>query len=146
MLHNQKGFTLIESIVVLSIVSILSAIGWAAFQPMYEKKAVEHFFEQMEEDILYAQHYSLVHKVPTVLSFSNHAYQAVSYGKAGAKTIIERSIKNGFTFQKSTMDPEIRFTDRGTVSKSGTFLVSYQGKTYSIIVYLGSGRFNVKEQ
>lgn len=52
---NQKGFTLLESLTVLMIGSIMLTLLFVVLPPIYEKRIVQHFVSQLEEDLLYAQ-------------------------------------------------------------------------------------------
>ncbi len=78
---NQKGFTLLESLTVLMIGSIMLSLLFAALPPVYEKRVVQHFVSQLEEDLLYAQQTALV----------RHATVKVQFDFAGCRYIIKHA-------------------------------------------------------
>lgn len=52
---KQKGFTFLEMLLVLFIISILSVVTYFNVAPLYEKQKVEQFLKQFSQDILYMQ-------------------------------------------------------------------------------------------
>ena len=52
---KQKGFTLLEMLLVLFAISVLSMVTYFNVHSLYEKQKIEQFLKQFSNDILYMQ-------------------------------------------------------------------------------------------
>ncbi|MCU4961863.1 comG operon protein ComGD, partial [Bacillus paranthracis] len=52
---KQKGFTLLEMLLVLFAISVLSMVTYFHVHSLYEKQKIEQFLRQFSNDILYMQ-------------------------------------------------------------------------------------------
>lgn len=63
--RNTKGFTLIEVLIVLTVVSILSAVGFANFREYSRRQGLVSVARLVREDLRVAQQYALTGKKPS---------------------------------------------------------------------------------
>ncbi|MFL6554920.1 MAG: prepilin-type N-terminal cleavage/methylation domain-containing protein, partial [Bacillus sp. (in: firmicutes)] len=61
MKNDQNGFTLIESLLVLSIFMIISSITVFSLQPQHSVLEDEAFLTQLKADLFYSQQYAISH-------------------------------------------------------------------------------------
>ena len=141
---EKNGFTLIESILVLFIVSIMSFVFIANVVPIYNKKVIETFLHQFEKDMMYAQQYALVNKEPTAILFvpTENRY-TISENKI-TLPLVKREYNNEITIQATNFSNRIVFNGNGSIQKSGTIHITYKTQTYKVVYYLGKGRFNIQ--
>ncbi|MED4530699.1 competence type IV pilus minor pilin ComGD [Metabacillus fastidiosus] len=145
LLKCNRGFTLLESLLVLMIVSIMSLVTIINIAPVYERKILHTFFEQFEKDVLYAQQHAITYQVSVYIVFpqDEHVYK-IQLTESGNGTIT-RNIDENLTFQFHNIPPFLVYTPSGAIVKSGTMFIHYKNKKYRIVFYLGRGRFNVEE-
>ncbi|PLR68115.1 hypothetical protein CYJ36_08345 [Bacillus sp. UMB0893] len=145
-LNSQKGYTLIEAIIVLSIVAILMLMTFISAQSVQSQKTAELFFEALERDVLHAQQHAIVNKKSVSILFdpANHKYFAVE-GGLESKRILTVDYDASITVDPLTMDARILFNNIGGISQSGTMNVYCNKKKYKMIFYMGMGRMYVEE-
>lgn len=71
-IKNERGYTLLEMVMVLFIVMSLTAIVTKLSVKVAEAKEVERFFMQMQLDLHYLQTYSMHHKDYIFIKFEPH--------------------------------------------------------------------------
>ncbi|OEH92884.1 competence type IV pilus minor pilin ComGD [Bacillus solimangrovi] len=143
-LRQAKGFTLLEMLIVLMIVSVLTSLTLTVFQSVVETKRTEFFLEQFERDLLYAQSYAINHNcaVYTYIQSEKHAYfiRDCNYNK-----LLERGYSNDIIVEVGTMQPIITYKNNGNAVKSGSFYFLIRKDRYKFVQLLGKGRFYVKK-
>jgi competence protein ComGD len=143
--RNEKGFTLVEMMVVLSIVGIISSITFIHFIPVWKEKQKEQFFELFEKDILYAQIYAMSHERQVNLLFNkdNSTYYVKESGIG--QTMLTRTFIKQITIEHLTLPNPITFLRNGNIQRPGKMYVYIYDKKYSVTFQLGKGRFYVTE-
>ena len=142
----QKGFTLIESLLVLSIFLILSMVTVVSLQPQHSVLQDEAFVTQLRADFLYSQQYAISHQddVSVVLDTSQNKYYMIA--KTERPPIVMREYSTHIHLIEGTMPLYFAFLADGNVNKFGSFLIQTEKKTYRVTFLIGEGRFYVKEQ
>ena len=144
-LNREEGFTLIESLLVLSIVTMLVSVSFVRLSPIKERQVMTHFIQQLTNDLLYAQQYAMSTKQTVRISFhvKDHYYRV--YGSGTSTELIRRTYDPAISISTWTLGNTITFTQNGSISSSGTYGISYKGtEHYSIVFQLGFGRFYVQ--
>ncbi|MBS2969671.1 prepilin-type N-terminal cleavage/methylation domain-containing protein [Metabacillus sp. KIGAM252] len=145
---RRNGFTLIETLIVLSIFSVLSLTAIVSFKPIQEELIVEQFFDQLQKDILYAQQHAVMIRVPCTLLFDeNETGYRIREGRADVSAdLIKRRLPEGMKLITDTLGLKVSFLANGNISASGKVRIVYRQQTYQITFYLGKGRFVVSKQ
>ncbi|WP_172971062.1 competence type IV pilus minor pilin ComGD [Bacillus sp. THAF10] len=145
---NSAGFTLMESLLILSIIaimlSVLSSNGFAKTQ----KHSSSHFSEQFTNDLFFAQQYALSTKnsVQIVLSPNSNSYR-IRQGSFQTKDLVNREYPSSLSIDTRTMGEVITFLGNGSIDKSGAIIILQDGKErYRYVFTLGKGRFYVEER
>lgn len=147
MKRQTNGFTLIESLLVLSIFSVLSLTVLIPLQPAHEKLTEQHFFEQFQKDILYAQQHAIMERLPYLFTYNEDGTSySIKLGRHNAnELLVSRSLPEGITILPGTLDRRLTFLANGNISASGTLRVVIRQQAYLVTFYLGKGRFLVKK-
>lgn len=145
-LVDNKGFTLIEALLVLSIVIIISSISLIQLRPLHESKKIDHFLEQLQNDIFFSQQYAISHNEGAKLLFSvNGSYYRLSRGNSN-EIIFHRKIDPSIKIILTTLGSNLVFTSNGNIQRAGEILFKYRDTTYVVTFLLGKGRFYVSQR
>gem|GEM_PF-825879 len=144
---NQKGFTLLESLTVLMIGSIMLSLLFAALPPVYEKRVVQHFVSQLEEDLLYAQQTALVRHatVKVQFDFAGCRY-IIKHADEGSSPKLVRTYSCHIVFKKATLKRTLTFNPSGVPNQGGKIVIDTQHTSFALTIYLGSGKINVQKK
>lgn len=141
--QKQGGFSLIEMLVVLSIVMVVTSITFLQLRPLVNQKHIDQFFEQFTDDIHLAQIYAIGHgkSVQVVFIESEPAYKIVADGKV----LVRKTLPQLFRLKTASLGGQVFFRSNGGISKSGTLNIYYGNRAFKIVFLLGEGRFYVSE-
>lgn len=146
MMHKQKGFTLIESLIVLSIFMILTLITTMSIKPQYFIKDDELFIEQLSADLYFAQAYAISHQSETYLAFKESEYQYIIKTSPDQPPLLERQYSNRIKAYGGTLSLYVKYLPDGNISKFGSFYISIGEKLYKYTFLIGKGRFYVTQE
>jgi competence protein ComGD len=141
---TEAGFTLIESLIVFSIVLIISTAAIFSIRPMAASLLEKQFFSQLETDLLYAQAYAISHQkiVRVHIQPEKHMYYIL---RSGEEVLVERQYSKDIIIQKGSMDLYFSFLSNGNINQFGRFYIYQDEKAFSMTFLIGRGRFYVTE-
>lgn len=143
---TEKGFTLIESLLVLSIFLLISLVTAFSIKPQYELKQSEMFLTQLKSDLLFGQQYAISHQkeVTVVISEKQHYY----YLRSGFNLtpIVMRNYAENITISPGSLPLTFNFSPSGTINKFGSLYIQCWSKHYRLTFLIGKGRFYVVEE
>ncbi|OIK11765.1 competence protein ComG [Bacillus sp. MUM 116] len=146
MKRSQAGFTLIESLLVLTIFLIISSITVFSIKPQSNRIEDEVFISQLKADLIYAQQYAISHQHEVTVSFMENEYNYYIFESNDIPRLVERYYSRDIHVNPGTLPLYFRFLPDGNVSKFGSFTVVTKDKQFRITFLLGKGRFYVKEE
>lgn len=146
MKNNQKGFTLTESLVVLSIFMILSSITVFSLKPQYSTIEDEAFLTQLQADLYYAQTYAISKQMDVTVIFFQNQYYYYIYTVSGQPPVVERHYSKNYYLNEGSIPLSFKILKDGNVNKFGSFFIRAPKKTYKMTILIGRGRFYVTEQ
>ncbi|HEU5140506.1 MAG TPA: competence type IV pilus minor pilin ComGD [Bacillales bacterium] len=140
---GEKGFTLIETLIVLFIVVSVSAITLVSFQGFHSAKQTDYFLEQIQKDLYFAQEYALSHhkEVRLVLDSAKHRYSVVT---DTAESLLTRAFSPEILIS-SNFGSAVEFNPNGNIARFGTLTFRTPQGTYKMVFHIGKGRFYVKQ-
>jgi competence protein ComGD len=144
MLNNQKGFTLIESLIVLSILLIISSITAFSIKPQYNSTNDKAFTSQLKADLYYGQQYAIANQMEVIVIFFEHEHMYTV--AAGSKRILERKHSPDISVSQGTIPLYFIYNPNGNVDRFGTLYIRTKQKNYRLTVLIGKGRFYVIEE
>ncbi|MEH7417692.1 competence type IV pilus minor pilin ComGD [Neobacillus drentensis] len=146
MSKNQKGFTLVESLLVLSIFMIISSITAFTLQPQHFVLEDKAFISQLRSDLLYSQQYAISHQHEVSILIQPDQYRYYVLANTDRPPILERNYSTNIYLIEGTLPLYFKFLPDGNVNKVGTFFIQTKKKNYRVIFLIGMGRFYVTEQ
>ncbi|WP_462412205.1 competence type IV pilus minor pilin ComGD [Neobacillus sp. Marseille-QA0830] len=146
MTSRQTGFTLAESLIVLSIFMILSLFTVFSLKPQHLMVQDQAFISQLKADLLFSQAYAMSHQheVSVVLMPDNFQYYMIMQNDQSP--IVLRKYSKEIYLTEGTIPLYFKFSSDGNVNKFGTFYIRMPTKTYKVTILIGRGRFYVTEQ
>ncbi|MCM3650448.1 competence type IV pilus minor pilin ComGD [Metabacillus litoralis] len=143
--HKKNGFTLLESLLVLSIVSIMSLVLITNIVPIHQKKVIESFLTQFEKDLMYAQQFALVNEESVYLLINAKQQQYDVKSTSRSTPFLKRNYSSDIVIEGSALSNRIIYNSNGSIQKSGTIYIYYKKSTYKATFYLGKGRFKIEK-
>lgn len=135
----NKGFTLLEVLIVLALLMAGLGIGLPVYNSISAQKEEKHFFELLRSDIYFAQ--SLAYGSDHAISvFFRPEFGRYEVGESLFSPLLIRKIPETVTFKKSSNLKEISYGARGSVFASGTLRFDTSSGEKTIVVHLGKGR------
>lgn len=144
MLRNQKGFTLIESLIVLSIFLIISSITAFSIKPQYYSAVDKAFISQLKADLYYGQQYAIANQMEVKVIF--YEYEHMYLISTVSKQLVERNHSPMITVTQGTIQLVFKFNSNGNVDRFGTLYIRTQQTNYRLTLLIGKGRFYVMEE
>jgi competence protein ComGD len=146
MIFNQKGFTLIESLVVLSIFLIISSITVVSIKPQYYMADDETFISQLKADLYYAQQFAISHQKEVKVNFIPNRYSYSIYENNNSPKIIERKYSSNIQVSPGSIPLYFKYLPNGNVDQFGSLYFKSKEKSYRLTILIGKGRFYVIEE
>ncbi|GAA0296221.1 competence protein ComGD [Gracilibacillus halotolerans] len=140
MFKSERGYTLTELLLVLSIVSfLLSVIGGITYVT-YERWMFQQFLHQFNQDLLYMQQNTMIKNQRYQLFVhsdqNGYTIREVGYGKA----LKERRLPNHWKIRTGSLSLPIQFSRSGSLNNPGSFSIVTNHFRFQIICPFGSGR------
>jgi competence protein ComGD len=142
---NSKGFTIVEMMIVLMVVTFMSSIIWYNGANIHKRKVIDQFFRQLETDILYVQQYAMVHQEQILIYWypDQSYYEAERYAFKGE--LFERKYGKHIQVKATTLRFPIIFMPNGSINRGGSIFIYIDDETYKVIFTIGKGRFRVEK-
>jgi len=144
MLLNQKGFTLIESLIVLSIFLIVSSITAFSLKPQFHSVNDKAFIIQLKADLYYGQQYAIANQMDVKVIFYEYEHKYVLV--AGSNQIVERTHSPKIRVSQGTIPLYFKFSPNGNLDRFGSLFIRTEQKLYRLTFLIGKGRFYVVEE
>ncbi|WP_183040887.1 competence type IV pilus minor pilin ComGD [Salipaludibacillus neizhouensis] len=136
----KNGFTFIEMLIVLVIISLLLLISLPTFQGAMEETEFEYFLKEMEQDLHYYQMYAMTNGKGIRFNFATDGstYQVMD----GLNVLFKKETPDGTAFLPRTLLlNELRFLPNGNISKAGIIEIQFNDERCHLIFQLVRGRF-----
>lgn len=139
----KNGFSLIELLVVLSILSIILFIAVPFSYSFIERQQTKHFLNTLESDVFYVQNQSFATLQTARLTFREDHYIVFVHLDGDIKPKIRPYPKNiQVNFHQ---DNRITFSNNGHYRTPHTISMIVSGEKYQLIFPLGKGRYYIEK-
>lgn len=137
---NNDGFTLTETLIVLSMFLIICIITAIQLTPYFRTINSQYFLTQLADDLYYAQMYAITNQKKIYVNFLPDQYKYYFREDQG-KVIFEREYDESIWLYEGSVNLHFEFSANGNINKFGTFSIRIDGVRYRIVFQLGRGRF-----
>ncbi|WP_100404792.1 competence type IV pilus minor pilin ComGD [Bacillus solitudinis] len=142
----QRGYTLIETLISLSIFSLLLTLPILFLHDFRKPYEVDYLAHQFKEDILLAQHIAMTHGRTTYIKVDLLSNDYVIRFSANDEYFKRPIINKIMQFSAVSMGVnDISFNPNGNPRKSGTIQVKIHDRVFHYTIYLGRGRVYYRE-
>lgn len=141
-MNKCDGFTLIEMLIVLTILYLIIIISVPLVTSTFAKVEEKQFLNTFQSDVLYLQNISIGSKDHIRMMFREDHYEISNYMKN--RTLIYRDYPDNMSIDARTMK-YVSFNDKGSIRYPGVIHMETALKSYRIVFPLGKGRFYVDE-
>ncbi|TDL34598.1 prepilin-type N-terminal cleavage/methylation domain-containing protein [Jeotgalibacillus sp. S-D1] len=145
--HRQNGFTLIEMLVVLLMMTILIAISSSFIYRTIQMNKETAFKSQLTQDLYMAQRTAITQNQTVLINFYSQSqtyYIRLSSG-APDSVLIKRDLPQTVQLLETSTLTSFRILPSGSTNSFGVIRFKINNKPYSIHFYLGKGRFYAEE-
>lgn len=141
--RNEEGFTLIETILVLSIVMVITSAIIFVTSGKMEEKEDRRFFRQLHLDMQKMQAIAMGETKYTSIKFAENGTKY--RGQSEADILFEYELPEHIRLSSDSKLKEITFHPNGMVRQFGTLVFETKIGFKNVTVHIGSGRLNYEE-
>lgn len=144
---DSKGYSLLESMLVLSLVSIILSVTILNLSVTNKNKIAEQFSEQLSNDLLFAQQYAISTKTSVHITFiPKNNYYRIRQGTIQINEMVYREYHRDVRVDTRTMGERLTYNGNGSINKAGAIGIYVdEMETYRYVFTLGKGRFYVEK-
>lgn len=144
---DSKGYSLMESMLVLSLVSTLLSVTILNLSATNKNKVGEQFSEQLSNDLLFAQQYAISTKTNVNIIFTpRDNYYRIRQGTFQIHELVYREYHSDIRIDTRTMGERLTYNANGSINKAGAIGIFVDGiENYQYVFTLGKGRFYVEK-
>lgn len=134
-MKQANGFTLLEMLYVLGIISILFIISVPFMRHVLDQQEESQFLKVFEADILYAQRLAMQSKHIISMYVNPGEYKIMQ----GDRSVLIRKIPTDWEIDIRTM-PQLGFDNKGRIRYPGTIAIKSEHTQYLMVFPFGKGR------
>ncbi len=148
---NCSGFTLIEMLVVITVLAIMSAIAVPASQNIYNSYQLKGAVRQLYSDMQTARLKAIKEGRDWGLKFAGSSYTVESIGPDGAwntsddemiKAVDLAALYNGVSITVNVVNDRVEFNPNGT-AVSGNVMVSGYSRAQTLCINSSTGNVRI---
>src|SRR5690625_3024334 len=137
---NEAGFTLIEMLIVLSIVSLILSIMFIDYSSRSDEQSFDTWYQQFELDLLYSQKYTMVTRQVLRLSINRDSNSYSLRNDGSSPALITRKIPEDWDVRVTSVRNPISFTRYGQQMGPGSLSTRTKNAGKSITIHVGKSR------
>jgi competence protein ComGD len=141
---HQEGYTFIEMLLVLLIVTVLLAFAAFSTGPLKAHTEKNYFISQLQSDLYLIQSQSFFSQSSMTLLFYPYANKYVAKDYFG-HTLVSRTLPPGIKISENNNLNEIIFNQSGNTNRFGPVYFNDGDTTIKLSFQIGQGRFYVQE-
>lgn len=143
MTKNEKGFTLIEVLIALSLIALLSTIAVFTPNDLYNDMLLTSTALKVKSALYLSQRLSLNESREYCVEIIGSNYRVREY-VTGGKIILVENINTNISISKES-DSRIFYTRDGTTKYGKFVFVNNKGKKINIDTLLGTGKVRISD-
>ena len=141
-MFRQKGFTLLEIIIVLSLIGILSAAWLNGFADSFQKRQLHLTAVRLQSDLHWLRARARVVDTDGVAVFKENGYRLECYGD---NTLVHLLKQRPYPAAITGTDARLGFTSRGSAKYAGSVVLNNRhGQQVRLTVAPVTGKITMK--
>ncbi|WP_162595822.1 competence type IV pilus minor pilin ComGD [Bacillus sp. CGMCC 1.16541] len=141
--RNQRGFTLVEMLIVLGVIQVMTSISLLVVQPLIEQYRIQFFLKQLQTDLFYMQQVAMTQTDRATFTFDSTT--STYYAVQRNEILFEKSYDSSIIISSVSGPNRVRYNSRGNISQGKTFFVRSGDTSYRLVFQIGRGRFYVEK-
>lgn len=144
-IHSKEGFTLIEMLIVLTVVSVVLVFGIFTMKPVMEWMQKRMFISQLQSDLYRAHSYAITRKEKISIVFLQDENRYYAEGESSG-ILLNRDVQPPVSITGGSLNQlRLHITHDGTINNFGNVDFEVNGQAIELAFHIGRGRFVVKE-
>ncbi|MBM7584607.1 competence protein ComGD [Bacillus pakistanensis] len=141
---SEKGYSIIETLIVLTMTTILLGVTIFSFQPLQRSLQKKIFISQLQADLYFLQSFAINQKQTSILEFGNRNgyYQGASIT---GEVLFYRKLPEYVTQVQNERLFRVIINPNGNTDRFGDLYFIVHGKEIKLRFHIGQGRFYVYE-
>ncbi|WP_419156644.1 competence type IV pilus minor pilin ComGD [Rossellomorea sp. BNER] len=143
-LSSEKGFSIIETLIVLTMTTILLSVTIFSFQPLQRSLQKKTFISQLQADLYYLQSFAINQQQTSILEFGNGNgyYRGISIR---GELLFYRKLPEYVTQIQNEHLFRVIINPNGNTDRFGDIYFIVHGDVIKLRFHIGQGRFYVYE-
>ncbi|GEL77342.1 competence type IV pilus minor pilin ComGD [Tenuibacillus multivorans] len=143
--NKQAGFTVIEMLIVLTIILMITTFSMNQMVKSTTNDPLEDFLEQLEKDIFMMQQQAMTKQKQLSLLFHLNEHYYMIYDSPLNPAILKRDYDHRLQLDLTSINNPLHYRSSGVPINPGSFILTYNEKHYKVTFPFGKGRFYVTE-
>ena len=140
---NQKGFTLIEALLAITITVIIYLISMPPLIKLYDYMKLNQVISTFQSDLYFVRESNMLGDVLTLRIYHKQNYYVILQN--GTKIILNRQLPTGVTIPANLNMTDIRFNNLGHTTSGRTLTTKSEQFKKDIVFSIGIGGIDIRD-
>ncbi|SFJ21207.1 competence protein ComGD [Halobacillus dabanensis] len=141
----NEGYTLSEMLIVLLLWSVLLACILPLHHRTYLNVQSSKTVQQFKEDVLLTQTLTMNDHIYYQLLFNEDSTEYILHDRKNRRNVFKRKLPKGWSINMLTLEPTVRFNQKGMIYQGGSMQFVAPNKTFTIVFPFGASRVRIEE-
>ena len=140
---NQKGFTLIETLLAITITGMIYLISMPPLIKLYDYMKLNQAISTFQSDLYFVRESNMLGDVLTLRIYHKQNYYVILQN--GTKIILNRQLPTGVTIPANLNMTDIRFNNLGHTTSGRTLTMQSEQFKKNIVFSIGIGGIDIRD-
>ena len=140
---NQKGFTLIETLIAITITGMIYLVSIPPFIKLYDYMKLNQAISTFQSDLYFVRESNMLSNPLTLRIYHKQNYYVILQN--GTKIILNRQLPTGVTIPANLNMTDIRFNNLGHTTSGRTLTMQSEQFKKNIVFSIGIGGIDIRD-
>ena len=140
---NQKGFTLIETLLAITITGMIYLISMPPLIKLYDYMKLNQAISTFQSDLYFVRESNMLNNPLTLRIYHKQNYYVILQN--GTKIILNRQLPTGVTIPANLNMTDIRFNNLGHTTSGRTLTMKSEQFKKDIVFSIGIGGIDIRD-